>query len=277
MPLFQLIVLAAVQGITEFLPISSSAHLILVPVLTGWRDQGLVIDVAVHVGTLLAVLLYFWRDIMDIVQGVARSFGGQRDRRRQTNGLALFFRLIVATIPVLAAGYALNEFVSGGIRSVEIIAWATVGFAILLYLADRSSMTVRKLEHLSYGGALFIGCAQMLALIPGASRAGVTMTAARLLGMERPDVARFSMLLSIPVIIAAGALKGIELYQSGDAQLTSDALMAAGLSAVFALITIALFMAWLRRASFAPFVIYRILLGGGLLYLVYFGADLKIF
>lgn len=276
MPLLQLIILAAVQGITEFLPISSSAHLILVPAVAGWRDQGLVIDVAVHVGTLAAVVLFFWRDIWEMIYGALHGFNRTREHRRSEIGLSLLLRLIVATVPIIAAGYLFNQLVAGGIRSIEIIAWSTLVFAIVLYAADRSSMTVRKLKHLSYGGALFIGCVQALALIPGVSRAGVSMTAARLLGMERTDTARFSMLLSIPVIIAAGTLKGIELYQAGDVQLTSEALVAAGLSAVFALIAIAFLMSWLRRASFTPFVIYRILLGSVLLYLVYFTTDMHL-
>lgn len=276
MPFFQLIVLAAIQGITEFLPISSSGHLVLVPALTGWPDQGLVIDVAVHVGTLAAVIIYFWRDVWAMTRSLYRRvFNAQRQGGSEED-LRLALKLIIATLPVIAAGFVLNKFLEGGIRSLEIVAWATIGFALLLHIADRSNMTVGRLTHLGYWGALFIGLLQVCALIPGASRSGVTMTAARFLGIERPDAARFSMLLSIPVILGAGVLKGFDLYRAGDVQLTNDAFVVAGLSAVFALITIALLMAWLRRASFLPFVIYRILLGGGLLYLAYFAADLKI-
>lgn len=275
MPIFQLIVLSAIQGITEFLPISSSGHLVLVPALTGWADQGLIIDVAVHVGTLLAVILYFWRDLWLMTRSCLRGLFGKE--RRMDESLRLALKLILATIPVVIAGFALNEFLSDGIRAIQVVGWATLLFGILLYIADRANMTVRKIEHISWLGAIFIGGMQILALIPGTSRSGITMTAARFLGIDRADASRFSMLLSIPVILGAGTLKGKELIESGNAQLTNDVYIVVVLSAVFALISIALFMAWIKRASFTPFIIYRILLGGGLLYLAYFATDTQIF
>jgi undecaprenyl-diphosphatase len=152
-----------------------------------------------------------------------------------------------------------------------VIAWATLGFGILLWVIDRSGMTVRRIEHLGYGGALFIGFSQILALIPGTSRSGITMTAARLLGFERAEAARFSMLLAIPAIVAAGTLAGYDLYRTGDAQLTVDAFVAGGLALVTALVAIIAMMGWLRRASFLPFVLYRIALGGALLAWIYLG------
>ncbi|MBI1208207.1 MAG: undecaprenyl-diphosphate phosphatase [Azospirillum sp.] len=266
MTIEQLIVLAVVQGITEFLPISSSGHLILVPYLTGEADQGLMIDVALHVGTLGAVLLYLWRDIVRMLVGLGRALRGRADP-----GGRLALQLIVATLPLVAAGYAASRYLGDALRSVEVIAWTTLGFGILLGLVDRAGMTVRRIEHMSYSGALFIGFAQILALIPGTSRSGITMTAARMLGFERAETARFSMLMSIPAIVASGALQGIKLYQAGNAQLTADALIAAGLALVAALVAIAAMMGWLRRASFMPFVLYRIALGGGLLIWIYFG------
>jgi len=262
----QLIVLAIVQGITEFLPISSSGHLILVPYFTGEADQGLMIDVALHVGTLGAVMLYLWRDIVRMLVGLGRALRGRGDP-----GGRLALQLVVATLPLVAAGYAASRYLGDTLRSVEVIAWATLGFGILLWLVDRAGMTVRRIEHMSYAGALFIGCSQVLALIPGTSRSGITMTAARLLGFERSETARFSMLLSIPAIVASGTLQGIKLYQTGNAQLTVDAFIAAGLALAAALVAIAAMMGWLRRASFLPFVLYRIALGGGLLIWVYFG------
>lgn len=264
MTLLHLVVLALVQGITEFLPVSSSGHLALVPVFTNWRDQGLLMDVAVHVGTLGAVILYLIRDIVGIFAGLFNVVCGRRDARAKIAGY-----IVVATIPVVIAGYLLNEYFPGAFRSILVIGWATLGFGIFLAIADWLGMTVRRLEHLQVFDAVIIGLFQVLALIPGASRAGITMSAARLLGMERPDAARFSMLLSIPAITGAGTLKGLELYQSGNAQLTADAVMAAGMAFGAALVTIFVMMAWLRRASFAPFVFYRMVLGCVLLAFAY--------
>lgn len=264
MPILHIAVLALVQGITEFLPISSTAHLILVPALTGWPDQGLTIDVAVHVGTLGAVMLYLRRDLWAMAQGLAQLAKGRR------NPMAtLFGYLVIGTVPVVIAGFLLDRYAPGALRSVTVIAWATLGFGVVLWIGDRLGMTVRRIEHLKLSDVAIIGLAQVLALIPGTSRAGVTVTAARFLGLERPDSARFSMLLSIPVIVGAGSLKGFDLYQAGNAQLTADAVIAAGLAFVAALVAIVAMMAWLRRASFTPFVVYRIVFGGVLLAIVY--------
>jgi len=262
----QLVLLAVVQGITEFLPISSSGHLILVPHLTGAADQGPLLDVAVHVGTLGAVMLYLWRDIARMLLGLGRAVRGRRDP-----GARLAFQLVLATLPLVAAGYVASRYLGDQLRSIEVIAWATLGFGILLWIADRIGMTLRRIEHMSYGSALLIGLSQVLALIPGTSRSGITMTAARLLAFERTDAARFSMLLAIPAITAAGTLAGIDLWRAGDARLTADALLAGGLSLAAALVAIVAMMGWLRRASFLPFVLYRIALGGGLLAWHYFG------
>lgn len=259
-----ILVLALIQGITEFLPISSSGHLVLLPYFTGWPDQGLLMDVAVHIGTLGAVMLYFWRDLWLITRGFFRTLKGKKDPHFKTGVLLIF-----ATIPVLVAGYYLNSLGDGLLRSTEIIAWTTLGFGILLYVADKVGLTIRRIEHSSYGDALFIGLAQCLALIPGTSRSGITITAARFLGFERPDAARFSMLLSLPTILGAGVLKGYDLYQSGNMIVTHQAIQAAGLAFGAAFIALFLMMAWLKKASFTPFVLYRIALGGILLYYVY--------
>lgn len=264
MPILHLAILALVQGITEFLPISSSGHLVLVPYVMAWQDQGLMLDVAVHVGTLGAVMVYAWREIGMMLTGFWKLMRGRVDQ-----GTRLMLQVILGSIPVVIAGYAIAKYAGGMLRSVEIIGWTTLGFGLLLGLADRVGMTVRRLEHMSYGGALAIGLAQVLALIPGTSRSGITMTMARFLGFERADAARFSLLLSIPAIAGAGTLTGIDLWQSGDVSLTRDALTAAGLSFASALVAITLMMAWLKHAGFMPFVVYRILLGALLLYLVY--------
>lgn len=266
MPLLHLIVLAAVQGITEFLPVSSSGHLILVPVVTGWPDQTLIIDTAVHVGTLGAVLIYFWRDIWSMLDGLWRLLRG-----RAEPGARLFGLLMLATLPVVVVGGLISYFdADDALRSVQVIGWTTLGFGFVLFVADRFFMTLRRIEQMRVGSAIIIGLAQVLALVPGTSRSGITMTAARILGFERRDAARFSMLMSIPAIAAAGVLKGVELYQSGNSQMTGDAVIAAILSFGIAIVAIALLMAWLRRASFTPFVVYRIGLGIGLLVWFYF-------
>jgi undecaprenyl-diphosphatase len=264
LPLLHLVVLAVVQGITEFLPVSSSAHLVLVPVFTGWQDQGLLLDVAAHVGTLGAVVLYLNSDLRGIFVGIIRVVRGRPDPRANRAGY-----IVLATIPVVIAGYILNKYYPGAFRSIVVIGWTTLGFGIFLAISDWLGMTVRRMEHIRLIDALIIGALQCLALIPGTSRSGITMSAARLLGFERLDAARFSMLLSIPAIAGAGALKGLELYESGNAQLTSDALMAAGMSFATALVAIMVMMSWLRRASFAPFVFYRVALGCVLLAIGY--------
>lgn len=269
MTLFQIIVLALLQGVTEFLPISSSAHLILVPALTGWRDQGLIVDVAVHVGTLLAVILYFRMDLWRMLTGLARFFSGRGSPERAAAAAGLAGRLVVGTIPLVAAGFFLQSYVQGAWRAAEVIAWATLLFGLLLYAADQIGLTVRRIQHMPYVHALLIGVFQALALIPGTSRSGITMTAARLLGYEREEAARFSLLLAIPAIVGAGLLLGYDLYKLGDVELTREAAAAAVLAFVSALAAIAGMMAWLRRMSFTPFVVYRVALGVGLLIWIY--------
>jgi undecaprenyl-diphosphatase len=265
MPLLHLIVLAAVQGVTEFLPISSSGHLVLVPALTGWPDQQLLVDVAVHVGTLLAVVLYFWRDVGQVLVGFYRILRGRRDHATR-----LVWLLIIGTVPVVVAGGLLVFFdLTQYLRSPLIIAWTTLGFGLVLLVSDRLFLTVRKLTQMTPGHAAFVGVAQILSLVPGTSRSGITMTAARILGFEREDAARYSMLLSIPTIIAAAALVILDALESGAEGGLGDAVFAGVLAFGFALVSIAALLAWLRRATFTPFAIYRLVLGGGLLVWIY--------
>ena len=264
MALYHILVLAIVQGITEFLPISSSGHLVLTSKILEWPDQGLLIDVAVHVGTLAAVMIYFWRDLLTISVGTARLAIG-----RGGPGARLAGYILVATSPVVIVGFFGRDYIAVYLRDIEIIAWVTIGFGILLWVSDHVGMTVRRVEHLSHWDVLFIGGAQVLALIPGTSRSGITMTAGRFLGLERVEAARFSFLLSIPTILGAGVLGGLELRESADIQLGQDVLLAIGLSFVAGLISIAVMMHWLSRVGFTPFVIYRLLLGGALLYWIY--------
>lgn len=260
MPIFEVFVLAAVQGITEFLPVSSSGHLRITSEILGISENTLVMDVAVHVGTLFAVVLYFWRDLVMMIAGLGAA---ARGRKHEGGRLAGF--LMVATIPVVIAGFFGQSLVENSLRTVEIVGWATIGFGVLLFLADRSSIGILRLKHMNFSSAVIIGLAQVLALVPGASRSGITITAARFLGYDRTDAARFSMLLSIPAIAGAGLLIGFQLLESENALLTRDVLIATGLSFVTALAAIALFLRWLRFSGFGPFVIYRIAIGGLLL------------
>ena len=271
MPLLYVFILAVVQGITEFLPISSSGHLELT-----WRamddaqfklapeEDRLILFIAVHLGTLFAVVLYFWRDVWSLVVGVLRLFTG-----RGGPGARLALYIVVGSLPLAAVGLLLKDDLVDLLYSLQVIAWATLGFGVLLYVSDRFGMTLRKIEHLTLVKAFVIGLAQALALIPGTSRSGITMTAARFFGFERAEAARVSLLLAIPAIVGASLIGGLQLYETGNLRLGLDAGLAMGLAFLSALVAIALMMAWLRRASFTPFVVYRIAIGGFLLWLAY--------
>ena len=266
MPLLHILILALLQGVTEFLPISSSGHLVVAWEYfdaAGWNvsqqseSQRLAVDIAVHVGTLAAVCLYYWRDIWIMAVGMAKLLIGQ-----WTPGARLALLVILATLPVVGVGYVFKDAIAEMLHGdVRIVAWTTIGFGVVLYIADRLAMTVRRIEHITIFQALMIGASQVLALVPGTSRSGITMTAARFFGYERPEAARFSLLLSIPTILGAGVLAGLDLQQTGDATLQFEALLAAVIAFVTALIAIVLMMRWLRNAGFTPFVVYRIALG----------------
>ncbi|MEH6550221.1 MAG: undecaprenyl-diphosphate phosphatase [Pseudomonadales bacterium] len=257
----QAIVLALVQGLTEFLPISSSAHLILPSAVLGWPDQGLAFDVAVHVGSLLAVVAYFYRDIWSISSAWCGSLVGRGTNEQSQLGWAV----IIGTIPAGLAGILLNGWIEANLRSVSVIATATIGFGLLLWWADGKR---GQLGSVGLRNAIVIGLAQALALIPGTSRSGITMTAGLALGLNRQTAARFSFLLSIPLILAAGGLKTLELLEQGDAVEWAMIFLGVAVSAVAAFACIHLFLKWLDRVGFMPFVIYRILLGIGLWLLI---------
>jgi undecaprenyl-diphosphatase len=264
MPIEQIIVLAVVQGITEFLPISSSGHLILIPALTGWPDQGQFTDVMVHLGTLLAILIYFWRDVWKLIVGTLTLFTG---KITDDGRLAIF--ILLATIPALAFGYVLEKFDMPDLeRNVTVVAWNTILYGLLMLIADTVGKQDRTMSSMTLGGALIVGVAQALALIPGTSRSGVTMTAARFLGFNRSDAARFSFLLGIPAMTAAGTLKVFEAVENCQ-RITMDEIACAALTFVAGILAIAFLMAVIRRVSFLPFVLYRMALGGFLLVLVY--------
>lgn len=266
MPLTHLIILALIQGITEFLPISSSGHLVLAHHYLGVTAHDVMMDVAVHLGTLLAVFIYFYKDVLTILTGAFDFL-----RARKTDKRRLFLCFVIGSLPVIAAGLVIHMFWPTVFRSLEIMAWATIGFAILLWIADRKSPQMRETKDITYKDALWIGIGQILALIPGTSRSGITMTLGRFVGLTRESAARFSLLLAIAAISGAGVLNGIDLYHSRNLALSYDLLMAAGMAFLSALIAIAAMMAWLRKASFTPFIIYRLILGAGLLILIYGG------
>ena len=264
MPLILLVIVAAVQGLTEFLPVSSSGHLALIPLVTDQPYQGRAIDVAAHVGTLGAVLVYFRRDLA--VMLMALRPGGEAAQRR------LVVMLGLATVPVFVIGYIVNEADPAWLTSIHTLAVANLVFAAALWHADRIGGAARAVQDMRLRGAVLIGLAQCLALIPGASRSGVTMTAARYLGFDRVAAARFSLLLSIPTIAGAGLLKGLDIVKDGDAALGMDAAIVAILSFVFAWLAIGWMLRWLARADFRIFVWYRLALGAALLLAIGAGA-----
>lgn len=262
----QIIVLALVQGLTEFLPISSSAHLILPSQLLGWPDQGLAFDVAVHLGSLFAVLGYFRREVWSMATAWLASLA-RRPHKQADSRLAWW--VILGTIPAGLAGLLLDDWIEQNLRSMLVIAIATLVFGAALWWSDIGVTRRLNLQQLSFKSVLFIGLAQALALIPGTSRSGITMTAALALGFHKAEAARFSFLLSIPLIAAAGLLKGVQLAQSAVPVYWGEILFALLLSFVSAYLCIALFLKWIERIGFLPFVLYRFALGG-LLLVIYF-------
>lgn len=257
MELWHIVVLAIIQGLTEFLPISSSAHLILPSQVLGWPDQGLAFDVAVHVGTLAAVVWYFRKEVVRLT--VAWAGDTARGRVGQDSGLA--WAVIAGTIPAGLAGLLLNDVIETSLRSSMVIAASTIGFGLVLWWSDAVGRRTRELPSLTMKDALIIGVAQALALIPGTSRSGITITAALFLGFGREAAARFSFLLSIPLILAAGLLKTLELVEQGGATDWAAIALGTALSFVSAVICIHLFLKFLERLGLMPFVIYRLVLG----------------
>ncbi len=264
MALTQLIVLAVLQTITEVLPVGAEGHLALLSQILHWPDPGAGFRLALKLGLLLAVMAYFWRDLADMATGVMRAAKGKRDP-----GAKLALQLAVAAIVTLGAGFAFEHYAAGDWETPIVMGWAIVGGALLLLLFDRMCMTVKRIEHATYVDAIVIGLCQVIALVPGMGSAAITITMARLLGYERADAARFYFLLSIPVsivVIARDAYRLVELQQGAVSNI--DILCA--VAGFFAgLIAIAILMAWLRRSTFTPFVVYRLLLGGAVLALAY--------
>lgn len=264
MDLIHVIILALIQGITEFLPISSSAHLILPKEVLGWPDQGLAFDVAVHVGTLMAVIVYFRKDVLDLLSGWSLSLVGKglNDDGR------LAWMIALATVPACLFGLLMNDIIEAHLRSISVIAATTIVFGILLALADKRSDRANKtLVSMTLTAALVVGFAQALALIPGTSRSGITITAALFLGFSRTDAARFSFLLSIPIILISGAYKGIGLVEQSAVDWQSI-FIGIAVSAVSAYLCIYYFLSFINRLGMMPFVIYRMILGAILIVLI---------
>ena len=262
---WQIVVLALVQGLTEFLPISSSAHLILVPVLSSWPDQGLAFDVVVHLGTLTAVVWYFRKDVVQLSVDWTCSC----IKKKTVGDSRLAWLVIIGTIPVGAAGLLLHDLVDNVLRSPLVIAWATIGFGLLLGVADYigKNKNTHSEHQLSWKNGIIIGFAQALALIPGTSRSGITMTAGLFAGLTRQGAARFSFLLSIPAILMAGSYKTLKLIQEGNGVDWLSIGLGYFLSAVSAYICIHYFLKMLERIGMTPFVLYRLAQGVILLYL----------
>ncbi len=255
MDIFQAIALAFIQGLTEFLPISSSAHLILLPVLMGWEDQGLAFDVAVHVGTLTAVVAYYRKDLRQIIKAWTGSVIG----KGMTEDAKLAWYVVLGTIPVGLVGISLSDHVVTILRSPLVIASSTIAFAFLLWFSEKTAKEQRSTVTLQ--DAVIIGMFQALALIPGTSRSGITITAALMTGLKRKYAARFSFLLSIPAIALPGILKGLELYQSAQPVMWDLILIGVFLSAIVAYLSIGIFLKLLEKVGMIPFVFYRLILG----------------
>lgn len=253
--------LAVIQGFTEFLPISSSAHLALAPWLLGWKDQGLAFDIALHLGTLAAVLVYFFRDWLQILaQGFGLRFGHDPELKRNSTMLWL---LAIGSLPIGLLGYLFKEQAETTLRSPFVIATMLIGVAILMGIAERASRQQKTIEHVNLFDALAIGVAQALAIVPGTSRSGITITAGLACNLERSAAARFSFLLSTPAIFAAGAKAFHDLHKAGGIppDMVTPFVLGIFLSALSGLAAIGFLMRYLRRASLHVFIYYRIVFG----------------
>ncbi|AWL11099.1 Undecaprenyl-diphosphate phosphatase [Saliniradius amylolyticus] len=264
MALIEIVLLALIQGITEFLPISSSGHLLLPAVLLGWQQQTLAFDVAVHVGSLLAVVIYFRQDIVSMT----RAWFGSVLKGQNTDDSRLAWWVVVATLPAVVAGFLGKAFIEHYARAGIVIAVTTIVFGLLLWYADVRARQNKDLVDLTWKSALFVGLMQVLALIPGTSRSGITMTAGLMAGLNRESAARFSFLLSIPTILGAGLLLTLDLLEAGDAVDWQAIFYGVALSFISAYLCISLFLAWISRIGMLPFVLYRLILGVVILFIV---------
>ena len=264
MSLLQVVVLSIVQGFTEFLPVSSSAHLILVSKFTSFPDQGLDMDVAVHIGSIVAVMIYFAKDIWRILLDLCKT---RFVPNMQTYGSRLFWLIVIGTIPAVFIGFALHYHGTEALRNTKIIGWNILAFGIILWVADHYAASVRKINDMDWKDALIIGMAQCFALIPGTSRSGITITMSRLLGIERREAAKFCMMLSVPTIAGAGILVIYHIIKYGSNVSLAVASQGITFSFIASFFAIGIMMQWLKTRTFLPFVVYRI--GLGLFLLLY--------
>jgi undecaprenyl-diphosphatase len=260
----QIVVLAIVQGLTEFLPISSSGHLVLVPSVVGWNDQGLAFDVAVHFGSLIAVCLFFKNDLVALLRGAYQLLGLKNETTESQMALVLG----IGTIPAAIAGLMLAGWIEANLRDPAVIVITLSGYGIIMLLADRFGRRERNITGVKISDAIWIGCAQALALIPGTSRSGITISAARALGFQRQDAARFSFLLSIPVILLASLYKGFEMLTGPVPVPWGELGFAALISSVVAYLSIGFFMRVVSHIGLLPFAMYRLGLAAVILYVL---------
>jgi len=249
----EILILSLIQGISEFIPVSSAAHLVLVSKFYNFTNQSLLIDICLHLGSLIAIILYFRNDLLNFIQN--KNF---------------LIKIIVGTIPIIPVGYILYQTkLIDQLRNLEVIGWTSLIFGILLYISDRSKITKKINENFNNKSAIFIGLFQVLALIPGVSRSGITITSGRLLGFNRFDSAKISFFLSIPTLAAAGLLGTYNIYKEGSAELNFLAIIAVIFSFIFSYITIALFFSFIKKFSLNIFIIYRIIISLLILGVVY--------
>jgi undecaprenyl-diphosphatase len=261
MPIYQVIVLAIIQAVTEFLPISSSAHLELAPWLFGWKDPGLTFDVALHVGTLAAILIYFFKDWVQIVgQGFGLNIGNDPELK-QNRGL--LWLIAAASIPIGVIGYLFNKQAESTWRNPYVIGSMLIVIGIVMWIADRRAIGKKEMGNVNWADGMWTGIAQALAVVPGTSRSGITITAGLFRGMSRETAARFSFLLSAPAIAAAALKKFWDIHKSGGipADMKVPFVLGIALSGILGAVVIAVFLKYLRRNSLMPFVYYRIVFG----------------
>ncbi len=263
MDLFQIILLALIQGLTEFLPISSSAHLALAPVIMGVEDQGLAFDISVHLGSLLAVILYFRKELSRVTADTA---GHYLLRHEQTQYSKLGMAIIIATLPIILFG-GLKTLLDIEFRSPILIAWMSILFGLLLWWADTKPRRYREMDEIRFRDALIIGLFQVLAILPGTSRSGITMTAALMLGFTRTAASHFSFLLAVPTILMSAAVVVLDIIKADETLDTTAMLIGAVFSFVFAWLAIHWFLKLVERTGMLPYIIYRVLLGVILLYI----------
>ena len=249
----EILILAAIQGISEFLPVSSAAHLFLVAHYSVFNIQNLLIDICLHLGSLLAIIVYFIRDLLSFIKN--KDF---------------LIKILLATIPIIPVGYLFYQTgLINNLRNIEVIAWMSLVFAILLYFSDKTKVSEKLNAKFSIKSAIIIGLFQVISLIPGVSRAGITITAGRILGFDRYDSTKISFFLAIPALTAASILGIFNVYKEGSPELNFLAIIAVIFSFIFSYITIALFLNFVKKFSLNIFVIYRIVLSLILLAIVY--------